>query len=392
MSGFLFFSFVRTGELGSYIQLMVTMGILYVYIIGSFVSYMTLNILCLIVPVVFLVLFLLAAPETPTYLLRRGRRKEAEQSLILLRGTEYDIYSELEELEQQINEEVKREQTFTALFSSRAVVRATIAVMGLLSFLSFSGINVVIFYAKQIFKAGNTDISPDLASIVLGLLQVVMTYASGLLVDRAGRRILLLLSDAIMAVCLVALGLFYWLKTNDYDVSDIGWVPLTSLSIYISVFSLGFGPIPGIMMGELFSPEAKGVALGIVCILASLLEFIVVKSFHNLVDWFDFGITFWIFAANCMAGTVFVYFLVPETKNKSLQQIQDELSGKTPKKKKIKSSSKASQKKNNNGLQNDRQTENEDQQQTTTTTIIIPPTPPNRADDADNNFASSENV
>lgn len=255
------------------------------------------------------------------------RRKEAERSLLLLRGEEYDIYSELDDIQAQLDEQRKRKQSFKVLFTSRAVIRATIAVMGLLSFLSFSGINVVIFYAKEIFEKCGTTINPDHSSIIIGSLQVIMTYLSGLLVDRTGRRVLLLVSDSIMAVCLLALGAFFYAKEQGYDVSDVTWVPLASLSIYISVFSLGFGPIPGIMMGELFSPEAKGVALGIVCILASLLEFIVVKGFHNLKDWFDFGISFWIFAGNCMLGTLFVYFLVPETKNKSLTQIQDELSG-----------------------------------------------------------------
>lgn len=236
----------------------------------------------------------------------------------------------------QLDEQQKRKQSFKVLFTSRAVIRATIAVMGLLSFLSFSGINVVIFYAKDIFQECDTGIDPNLSSIIIGALQVIMTYLSGLIVDRAGRRVLLLVSDSIMAVCLLALGAFFYIKEwhQDIPLDDLNWVPLTSLSVYISVFSLGFGPIPGIMMGELFSPEAKSVALGIVCILASLLEFIVVKGFHDLQKQFKFGITFWIFAGNCVLGTLFVYFLVPETKNKSLTQIQEELSGAKKKRKK----------------------------------------------------------
>lgn len=255
--------------------------------------------------------------------------------MLLLRGEEYDIYTELEEFQEQIDEGKSRKQSFRVLFSSRAVVRATIAVMGLLSFLSFSGINVVIFYAEKIFAAGTSAIKPQISTMVIGVMQVVMTYFSGLLVDRAGRRVLLLVSDSIMSVCLLCLGFYFWAKQNDYDVDEISWLPLVSLSTYISTFALGFGPIPGIMMGELFSPEAKGVALGVVCILASILEFIVVKGFHNLLEWFDFAITFWIFACNCLVGTLFVYFLVPETKNKPLQQIQDELAGKKRKKKDV---------------------------------------------------------
>lgn len=154
----------------------VTLGILYVYAIGPFVSYEGLAILCGIIPVIMFVLVILIAPETPTYLLRKGKRKEAERSLVLLRGHEYDIAGELEELQQQLEEEQKRSSNFKDLISSRATVRASIAVMGLLSFLSFSGINVLIFYAESIFKSSNSSISPQVSSIIIGILQVSFDY------------------------------------------------------------------------------------------------------------------------------------------------------------------------------------------------------------------------
>lgn len=149
-----------------------TLGILYVYAIGPFVTYDQLAILCGVIPVIMFVLVLLIAPETPTFLLRTGKRKEAENSLILLRGHEYDIAGELEELQQQLEEEQKRSSSFADLISSRATVRASIAVMGLLSFLSFSGINVLIFYSESIFNSSKSSISPKVCSIIIGVLQV----------------------------------------------------------------------------------------------------------------------------------------------------------------------------------------------------------------------------
>lgn len=157
---------------------------------------------------------------------------------------------------------------------------------------------------------------------------MIFTFASALLVDKAGRRVLLLISDSVMAICLGCLGYFFFMQEHGEEMSAYVLVPLISLGVYISTFSLGFGPIPGVMMGELFSPDVKGLALGIVCVIASLLEFVVVKMYQNLLDWFDYAITFWIFAGFCVLGTVFVWFLVPETKNKSLQEIQNELNGK----------------------------------------------------------------
>ncbi|XP_022179174.1 facilitated trehalose transporter Tret1-like, partial [Myzus persicae] len=196
--------------------------------------------------------------------------------------------------------------------------------------------------------------------------QVIFTFASSQLVDRAGRRVLLLISDSVMAMCLGSLAFYFYQQERGVDVSAFSLVPLVSLGIYISTFALGFGPIPGVMIGELFSPEFKGLAIGIVCVLASLIdtfalgfgpipgvmigelfspefkglaigivcvlasliEFFVVKSYHTLLNHYNRGVTFGFFACCCVVGTCFVFFLVPETKNKSLQEIQEELAGK----------------------------------------------------------------
>uniref|UniRef100_A0A8D8UHA4 Facilitated trehalose transporter Tret1-2 homolog n=1 Tax=Cacopsylla melanoneura TaxID=428564 RepID=A0A8D8UHA4_9HEMI len=318
------------GALGSYIQLMVVSGILYTYVIGSiYEDYTFICLACLIIPVLNLIIFLIVAPETPVYLLSRKRRKDAEKSLIILRGPDYDIQGELDELQKELDIQSQKKTSLVELYSNKATVKATIVIVGLLCFLSFSGINVVIFYLKRILKAtGSKTITPNNGQNIVGLIQVIMTFFSSLLVDRAGRRPLLLISDVCMAVCIGSLAYYFYLKElGDEYVEGLGLLPVASLAVYIIVFSVGFGPIPGVMMGELFTPDVKGLALGIICILGSLIEFVVVKTFDDFEKWFGSGVAFGLFAIYCLIGTVFVYFVVPETKNKSLQQIQDELSG-----------------------------------------------------------------
>lgn len=318
------------GALGSYIQLMVVSGILYTYVIGSqYEDYTFICLACLIIPVLNLIIFLIVAPETPVYLLSKKRRKDAEKSLRILRGPNYDIHGELDELQKDLDIQAQKKTSLAELYSNKATVKATIVIVGLLCFLSFSGINVVIFYLKRILIAsGSKTITPNNGQNIVGLIQVIMTFFSSLLVDRAGRRPLLLISDVCMAVCIGALGYYFYLKElGDEFVDGLGLLPVLSLAIYIIVFSVGFGPIPGVMMGELFTPDVKGLALGIICILGSLIEFVVVKTFDDVERAFGTGVAFGCFAVYCIFGTVFVYFVVPETKNKSLQQIQDELSG-----------------------------------------------------------------
>lgn len=244
-------------------------------------------------------------------------------------GPNYDIHGELDELQKELDIQAQRKTSIVELYSNKATVKATIVIVGLLCFLSFSGINVVIFYLKRILlDSGSKTINPNNGQNIVGVIQVIMTFFSSLLVDRAGRRALLLISDVFMAVCIGALGYYFYLKEQgDEFVEGLGLLPVASLSVYIVVFSVGFGPIPGVMMGELFTPDVKGLALGIICILGSLIEFVVVKTFDDVEQAFGMGVAFGLFAVYCLIGTVFVYFVVPETKNKSLQQIQDELSG-----------------------------------------------------------------
>lgn len=158
------------------------------------------------------------------------------------------------------------------------------------------------------------------------MLQVLATYSSTLLVDKAGRRVLLLISSSVMATCLTVLGLCFHLQEHGHDVSSISWLPLASVAVFIIVFSMGFGPIPWIMLGELFPSNVKGIASAVTAASSWILAFAVTKTFQNLLDLLGSPITFWLFAVMCIAGTIFTALLVPETKGKDLDEIQLELS------------------------------------------------------------------
>jgi SP family facilitated glucose transporter-like MFS transporter 8 len=180
----------------------------------------------------------------------------------------------------------------------------------------------------MLFQSAGSDLEPSTATIIVGVIQVVATFISTLVVDRLGRRILLLLSDFVMAVCTLLLGVYFYLMNETHDdVSNLGWLPVTSVCVFIVVFSLGYGPIPWMMVGELFAPHIKGFASSLSCVLNWILAFLVTKFYSDLADSFGAHTTFWIFAVISVIGTVFVFFLVPETKGKTLDEIQKELGG-----------------------------------------------------------------
>ena len=149
-----------------------------------------------------------------------------------------------------------------------------------------------------------------------------------MIVDKLGRRILLIASDTVMAICLFLLGLYFEMKKRDDDrVESLSWLPVTAICVFIIFFSIGFGPVPWLMLGEVFAADVKGLAGSISATLNWTLAFIVSKSFNNLVSAIDIGPTFWLFSGISCLGIIFVYFIVPETKGKSLAEIQKIIEG-----------------------------------------------------------------
>lgn len=128
---------------------------------------------------------------------------------------------------------------FSDLFTVRSNCMALIISLALMLFQQFSGINAVIFFAQDIFSAAGSTLDPAVCTIIVGVVQVVMTVASALLVEKAGRRILLLQSCIIMGLCLVALGIYFHLKESGTDVTNISILPLGSVVLFIVSFSLG---------------------------------------------------------------------------------------------------------------------------------------------------------
>lgn len=165
--------------------------------------------------------------------------------------------------------------------------------------------------------------SADISTIIVGTVNLIATIASSMLVDRAGRRILLLISKTIMTLSLTALGMFFFFHDMNTELAEsLGWLPLTSLCLFIISFALGFGPIPWLMISELYSKDINSVASLVTGFVNPCLTFLVSSTFTVLSDSIGIGQTFWIYAGCSFVGIFYVYFMVPETKGKSLAEIQ----------------------------------------------------------------------
>lgn len=315
------------GTLGTYFQFQLNIGILFTYVIGYFVTVFWLSIACAVIPIVF-GMCMIFLPESPLYLLKVGHRAKAKESLQWFRGEYYDVEHELNEMQKNLDEIAAEKVPLLEAFASKAAKRGLIIGLGIMAFQQLSGINSVIFYTTQIFQSAGSQMDSGIQTIIVGVVSVVVTFVSTIVVDRLGRRPLLLLSDFFMAICTTLLGLYFFLKDGlHHDVSSISWLPVLSVCTFLVMFSLGFGPIPWMFMSEIFPRQITGYACSIACMVNWICVFTVTRSFSTIRDHFGSYGAFWLFSVISFIGTVFVFFLVPETKGKTLEEVQDELSG-----------------------------------------------------------------
>ena len=213
------------------------------------------------------------------------------------------------------------------LIATRGTRRALIVVIGLIIIQQFGGIMAILSNAQGVFEItpGNTITSSE-SAIVVGGIQVLVSFGTMFLVDRLGRRLLLMVSASGCVMSLAVMGAYQYVHLRtDVDTAGYDWLPLACVVVFLVTYYLGVGPLPIAMMGEMFPSNVKGLALSIGSMLLSLCFVIVTKLYQVAVDGIGPYITFWFFAGVSATGIAFVFFLVPETKGKSLENIVMEL-------------------------------------------------------------------
>ncbi|XP_063236693.1 facilitated trehalose transporter Tret1-like [Bacillus rossius redtenbacheri] len=316
------------GALGSLAQLSATAGFLYQYVVGPWSSYVALAVASAAVPALLLAgsLFI---PDSPYQLLRRGRRAEARRAFLWLRGKRDDSTGgdEFREMENEVTAMLKQEPSMKDLVANRATIRALLLSQGLMTFQQLSGINAVLFFTETILSIGVGSLDPSIATIIVGVVMLAAAAVTPLVVDRAGRRIMLLLSTSGMTLSLGILGTFFYFTNIHADTSSFGFVPVLCLVFYIIVYAAGIGPLAWAVSAELFAPIVRSKAASLTATTCWVLCFLVTFFFNSLVELFGSHVVFWTFAACCTAAGVFVYCLLPETKGRTLRQIQELLEG-----------------------------------------------------------------
>jgi sugar porter (SP) family MFS transporter len=312
------------GALVSFNQLMIVSGILAAYIVNDLLKGIGSDnwrwMLGLgAVPGAVLAIGMCLMPYSPRWLVDHGREDEARESLKRTHKDE-DVDEEIT----AIKEVSQKEGSLRDLLGPS--VRPMLAVgLALAIIQQIVGINTIIYYAPTILSFSGTSTSSAIGqTVIIGVTNVIFTVIAVLLLDRLGRRVFLLTGTVGLTIALVVLGAFFFSSSLQDRAS---WLSLAALVVYIASFAMGLGPVFWLMISEIFPLELRGPAMA-VCTMANWgFNFIVSFTFLTLVDVLGKAGTFWLYAVIGAIAVAYFARSVPETKGRSLEEIQEDLTG-----------------------------------------------------------------
>ncbi|XP_057658513.1 facilitated trehalose transporter Tret1-like isoform X1 [Diorhabda carinulata] len=306
-------------------------GQLYGYVTGSYFSLRSFTFILATPLFVFLLCFLFA-PESPVYSLSRGRKEECIKTLKKLRNNKTDIElqtdlyhinkSLIEKEEAQQTSKINIVQLFTMKEGRIGLILAALPILAQ----SFSGVPVMMPLLAPIFNDLGSDLSGNTISIIIGTVKVLTFSLTSLIVEKTGRRLMLICSSVGAGVMVSLVGISFYLKTTKSAVADqLEYVTLAGIILYVLLYSIGLGPIPMAVMSELFSPELRSSALSFLSITTNLALTGYSSIFPLLAECIGTYSCFWIFGVTCFIQALIFIAVFPETKGKSIVEIQDML-------------------------------------------------------------------
>jgi sugar porter (SP) family MFS transporter len=316
------------GGLVSFNQLAITSGILISYLVNFAFQDAPGNWRWMLgiaaLPGAALAIGMLTVPHTPRWLAQVDRDDDARDVLERLR--EGDKKANVDDELKDIREANKRESESKVkdLFSPK--IRPLIWIgLGLAVAQQFVGVNTVIYYAPTILSdTGLTKSSSIAQTVFVGVTNVVFTIVAVLLLDKVGRRALLLIGTVGLTVSLAVLGVYFSIPTLQHTA---GYLALVGLLVYIASFAIGLGPVFWLMISEIFPSGVRSKAMSVSTMANWAANFIVAGSFLTLNMAITRQGTFFLYTAIGVAAFLFFLFRVPETKGRSLEDIQSELVG-----------------------------------------------------------------
>ncbi|NXM75524.1 GTR6 protein, partial [Serilophus lunatus] len=329
------------GMLGACPQIMAVLGSLVLYALGKYLR-LVLDWRWLAVagevPVLTMIILLCFMPNSPRFLLSQGKEKEALRSLCWLRGSDTDYAQEYEQIKDSVRKQSRR---VSCAEIKDPFIYKPILIAGLMRFLQqLSGVTCILVYLQSIFKKTSVILKPEYDAALVGLVRLFSVAIAAVSMDKAGRKILLFVSAGVMLVSNLTMGIYIHFIPSSQNgtianktlvssdnlpaetTNYITLIPLLATMFFIMGYALGWGPITWLLMSEILPLKARGVASGLCVIVSWLTAFTLTQSFLPVVNAFGLEVPFLFFAVISAGNILFTGCCVPETKGRSLEQIE----------------------------------------------------------------------
>jgi MFS transporter, SP family, xylose:H+ symportor len=265
-----------------------------------------------VIPSVLFLILLLLIPETPRFLMMKGRKNEARNLIIRISGNS-NADSIIAEIEESLHEKNAPWLSYGYFVIVLGIVLSV--------FQQFVGINVVLYYAGNIFRnMGASTNASMLQTIIVGAINMLLTILAIYTVDRFGRKPLMMTGAVIMSISMFSIGFSFYADRT-------GIAALIFMLLYIAGFAMSWGPVTWVILSEIFPNSIRG-AMSIPVAALWISNLIVSWTFPMLNDniWltekFNHGFSYWIYGIMCLLGFLFVWKFIPETKGRSLEEIE----------------------------------------------------------------------
>uniref|UniRef100_A0A336M068 CSON013480 protein n=1 Tax=Culicoides sonorensis TaxID=179676 RepID=A0A336M068_CULSO len=313
------------GLLGSFLMLFTNLGTLTGFIICSFVPYRTVPWIAISISLVFLLGFCVV-PETPKYLLMKKKEQQFLKSIEFYSGriASQDEVKKNNEYQCTKNEPTSMKLKTLCNVSSRNGFKLGFTLM---SCCCFSGVFTVLNYTDKIFIEAGSNLTPAISSIIVASIQLAGSYLATVIVEKTGRRILIICSTYGSAGCLTVMGAHSFLKDIGVDVSAFNWIPLLCLSLLVFIAANGATTVSFIIIGEIFTQKIRGLAISLCLLYQWTLAFLLVLIFPYLIEYLKMYGALWIFSIAGIIIATIMLFILPETKGKKIDEIVQILGG-----------------------------------------------------------------
>ncbi|XP_058804383.1 facilitated trehalose transporter Tret1-like [Phymastichus coffea] len=302
-----------------------TFGVMIGNIAGSYLN-MEVSATIYLVPCIALMVLFLWMPESPHHFVKEDKLEEAKKSIQWYRAN-HQIEEELDAVKRFVSNAVS--ETFSDKLQELrkpALMKAMILIVVLWAFMQLSGFNSILFYMELIIiQSKSTLIEPKIVVMYVSASAVVASVFSIVMIDKCGRRILLIGSSLGVTLGMLGLGIHFYCIDRGLNVSQLQWLPIASIFLFDVAFFAGLMCVPSAVLSELFPTNVKCIAACFASLAGAIFAFISTKTYQPLIEIIGQSNVFFVYAGLTILIVPYALICMPETKGKTLQQIQDDL-------------------------------------------------------------------